>query len=460
MQPVFFVARLLGMTLCLAMASCGGGGGGGHSAPQTFTVGGAVSGLAGGESVILVNGTDTLTVSGNATFVFPTAIAQNGSYAVTVKTQPRAQSCAVTSGSGAGVTSNVTTVVVACTNLPQYAYVVNDGDNNVSQFLIDASGMLSPLSPATVAAGNLPQSLTIDPSQKYVYVTNLTDDTVSQFVIGSDGALTPNTPATVATGRGPWALAVSPLGAWAYVVNSTDSTISQFSVSASGALVATAIAPVATGATPWNITLSPDGKYAYVSNHGIAAPGGQTLSQYSIDASTGALSPLTPATIATAFPYPGGVTVDPTSAYAYVSNINGDTVSEYGIGADGTLTSLNPSSVPAGTEKVFLAFDPTGKFAYETNYTVDVSNVVGTVSQYSVGIAGQLTPLMPATVTAGIGPGWIAFDPFGKYAFVVNLGNGTLPGTVSAYAIGSDGSLTLLSTTAAGKSAFMIATAF
>ncbi len=77
-----------------------------------------------------------------------------------------------------------------------------------------------------------------------------------------------------------------------------------------------------------------------------------------------------------------------------------------------------------------------------------------------MGTAGQLTQLTPTTITAGIGPGWIAFDPFGKYAYVVNLGNGTLPGTVSAYAIGSDGTLTLLGTTTAGRRGFMIATAY
>jgi 6-phosphogluconolactonase (cycloisomerase 2 family) len=184
------------------------------------------------------------------------------------------------------------------------------------------------------------------------------------------------------------------------------------------------------------------------------------FSQYSIDATTGALSPLNPATLTTAFPYPGGITVDPTSSYAYLSNINGDSLSEYGIGANGTLSSLNPASVATGREPVFLAFDPTGKYAYEANYTVDVSTAAGTVSQYAVGTAGQLTPLTPATITAGIGPGWIAFDPFGKYAYVVNRGNGTLPGTVSAYAIGSDGTLTLLGTTAAGRRGFMIATAY
>jgi DNA-binding beta-propeller fold protein YncE len=84
-----------------------------------------------------------------------------------------------------------------------------------------------------------------------------------------------------------------------------------------------------------------------------------------------------------------GITVDPTSAYAYLSNINGRTLSEYGIGADGTLSSLNPASVATGTEPVFLAFDPTGKFAYEANYTVDYSAAPGTVSQYSVGTASS-----------------------------------------------------------------------
>lgn len=251
---------------------------------------------------------------------------------------------------------------------------------------------------------------------------------------------------------------MSPSGAWAYIANSADNTISQYSVNASGALVATANAPVATGTEPWNVTLSPNGKYVYVANH--LPPRGMTISQYSVDATTGALSPLSPATLPTAFAYPGGITIDPTSSYAYLSNIDGNTVSEYGIGADGTLSSLNPASVATGTEPVFLAFDPTGTYAYEANYTVDVSSATGTVSQYAVGTGGQLTALTPSTVLAGIGPGWIAFDPFGKYAYVSNLGNGTLPGTVSEYAIGTDGTLTLIGTVTAGLKAFMIATAY
>jgi DNA-binding beta-propeller fold protein YncE len=255
-------------------------------------------------------------------------------------------------------------------------------------------------------------------------------------------------------------LAASATGGWVYVVNSVDNTISEFSVDSSGSLVATTVAPVSTGVEPWHLTLSPDGKYAYVADHGNAAPGGMTIHQYAVDPTTGALTALNPATVPTAFPYPGGIAVDPTSAYAYLSNINGKSVSEFAIGTSGALTVLNPASVAAGTEPVYLAFDPTGRYAYEANYTLDFSPAPGTVSQYTVGTGGQLTPMATPAVLAGDGPAWIAFDPFGKYAYVTNIGNGMQPGNVSEYAIGTDGTLTLIGTANAGLNAFMIAIAY
>jgi 6-phosphogluconolactonase (cycloisomerase 2 family) len=427
--------------------------------PQTYTIGGSVSGLQSGGSVVLAdNGADTLTVSGNNTFTFATKVNQNGSYAVTVQTQPNAQNCTVASGSGSGVSANVTAVAVTCTNRPQYAYVVNNGSDTISQYSIDASGTLSPLSVPTIATGHRPQAIVVDPTRKYVYVPNLLDDTVSQYVIQSDGSLMPNTPATVATARGPWAVASR--GNWLYVVNSVDNSISQFLIDSSGALTSLAVAPVGTGVEPWHLTLSPNGKFAYVADHGNAPPGGMTIHQYAVDSGTGALTMLNPATVPAPFPYPGGIAVDLTSSYAYLSNINGNSVSEFAIGTDGTLTALNPASVATDTEPVFLAFDPTGKYAYEANYTIDKASPPGTVSQYSVGTGGQLTPMPTKSVPAGNGPSWVAFDPFGKYAYVTNIGDGTQPGTVSEYSIGTDGALTLIGTINAGLSAYMIATTY
>lgn len=76
-----------------------------------FRIGGTVSGLAAGATVVLSNGGETVSVSSNGGFVFPTAVA--GAYAVTVDTQPMSQTCTLTNGSGTA-TAEVTDVQVSC----------------------------------------------------------------------------------------------------------------------------------------------------------------------------------------------------------------------------------------------------------------------------------------------------------------------------------------------------------
>ncbi len=84
-----------------------------------FTVGGTLSGLAGGQSVVLRNnGADDLTVSANGGFVFATTVPSGSPYSVTVLTQPSSpvsQTCTVTNGSGMIGGANVTNVAVTCT---------------------------------------------------------------------------------------------------------------------------------------------------------------------------------------------------------------------------------------------------------------------------------------------------------------------------------------------------------
>jgi hypothetical protein len=87
----------------------------------TYTVGGSLSGLASGTQVTLLNnGADSLTLTGNGPFSFATPIAYNGSYSVTIGSQPNGRSCSITgnSGAGAGVTSNIQTVIVVCSPPP------------------------------------------------------------------------------------------------------------------------------------------------------------------------------------------------------------------------------------------------------------------------------------------------------------------------------------------------------
>jgi hypothetical protein len=103
------VARLIGAVLLGSLAACGGTGG--------VSIGGAVSGLTSGSSVVLQNnGSSTLTVSANGAFAFNDGTSAGQSYNVTVLTQPTAQTCTVTNGSGS-VDSNgddVTGISVVC----------------------------------------------------------------------------------------------------------------------------------------------------------------------------------------------------------------------------------------------------------------------------------------------------------------------------------------------------------
>jgi hypothetical protein len=83
---------------------------------NTFTVGGNVTGLGGGTVILSNNLGDTVNVSGNTTFAFPTPLADGAAYSVTVATNPTnpTQTCSVTGGTGNIAGANVTTVGVNC----------------------------------------------------------------------------------------------------------------------------------------------------------------------------------------------------------------------------------------------------------------------------------------------------------------------------------------------------------
>lgn len=87
----------------------------GYFAPGPYTIGGTVSGLTGSGLVLVDNGENNLSISGNGSFQFPAAIASGGTYDVTVLTDPSspAQTCTVTNGSGT-VSGAVTNVQVTC----------------------------------------------------------------------------------------------------------------------------------------------------------------------------------------------------------------------------------------------------------------------------------------------------------------------------------------------------------
>ena len=97
--------------------------GGDVATTPAYSVGGTVSGLT-GTVVLQDNGGDNLAVAATGSFTFPTKLASGAAYAVTVKTQPTGQTCAVSGGTGTVGTANVTSVAVTCTTSPPATYSV------------------------------------------------------------------------------------------------------------------------------------------------------------------------------------------------------------------------------------------------------------------------------------------------------------------------------------------------
>jgi 6-phosphogluconolactonase (cycloisomerase 2 family) len=353
------------------------------------------------------------------------------------------------------ITSNSATLTVVA-----FAYAVNINKSNVanasnlSQYVVGTNGTLSPLNPPTVATGPNPYSLTTDPTSQFVYVANFHNGatgSVSQFAIGADGSLTPLSTPTIAAGHGPNGIAANPAAPYVYVVNYYDNNISQYQIMAGGLLSAMGTVPAALNGNAASIALNPAGTYAYVANYTETGSVG-SVSQYSVGTVTpGALLPLSPATVPTGS-QPNDIVVDPSGRFAYVVNSNtnasGNSISQYTIGAnDGLLTPMSPPTVPTGTEPWSITIDAAGSNAYVPNR--NNKQPPGTVSHYTIdpttGVLTLAVAVAPATnpVTVGTGPTSLAIDPSGGFAYVTNRDSG-LPSTVSQFSIAANGDLTPL----------------
>jgi 6-phosphogluconolactonase (cycloisomerase 2 family) len=330
-----------------------------------------------------------------------------------------------------------------------YAYATNFDSSppTVSQYLVGSLGALSALTPATVAAGASPFSVSVEPTGQYVYVANFNAKTVSQYAIGSTGVLTAVGSGAVATGSHPNGVTIDPSNKHAYVANLGDNTVSQYNIDTTGALTLMSTPTVPTGPFPASIVISPNGKYAYVSNFactGLGCVASQgSVSQYTVGVD-GSLAPMTPATVntGTAKSQPNSLIVDPTSAYLYVANAGDNSVSEFNIDATTGALILAGTPVPTGTFPFFVTVDPSGKHVYVAN-TGSASGYTapGSISQYSIGAGGALS-LIGTAAAAGLGTSSVTVDPTGTYAYATNRGESSL----SQYTIAVGGALTPMAT--------------
>jgi 6-phosphogluconolactonase (cycloisomerase 2 family) len=342
--------------------------------------------------------------------------------------------------------------------------VATAGTATVTVFNPGTGGGTSDSSPFNVTAGAVdPQSIAVDPTGKFAYVASEGCDSlgyVSMYTINpTTGALATIGPPVPTNDEFTDSVTVDPSGKFVYAASSGDvwdidfGSVVSYSVNPStGALTPTTGGVIASGVngTPGffnSLAFDPSGKFVYAPEGG-AFPAGSfgglsSVAMYSVDSTTGAM---TSAGMIAAGNGPTSVALDPADKFAYVANSASNNVSMYTIDATtGALTSTG--TIAAGTTPVSVVVDPAGKFAYVANFN---SNEI---SMYTINAAtGALTSA--GTIAAGTNPNSVVVDPSGKFAYVVNPGSNN----VSMYTINSTtGALTANGTIAAGQTPTSIA---
>lgn len=231
---------------------------------------------------------------------------------------------------------------------------------------------------------------------------------------------------------------------------------------------------VTTSVVRWNgsdrpTTFSSSGQLtAQISTSDIAAAGTAAVTVFN-PAPGGGSSNTATLTITSGGVSPQSIAVDRTGKFAYVANEGcGDSafgnVSMYTIDTiTGALASIGPPVASYDEGGRSVAVDPFGKFAYVVNWGEgDVT--AGSISMYTINATtgalmstGTIYEGCPPLCAADPSPWSVAMDPSGKFAYVANEG-GFAPTNVSMFSINTTtGALTFIGTVAAGGRAVSVA---
>ena len=398
----------------------------------TIAASGLATGVAAGTSVITatsgsITGTATLTVTAAKTLT-SVAISPSPASVIAGSTTQLTAVATFSDGSISALTTGVTwtsTAAAAVVTVGATTGLATGVAVGTSSVTVTYSGMTSPL-----------DTLTVTPAE-FAFVTNFGENTVSQFRVGPGGSLVANG-SPVGTGVQPFALAPDPTGKYLYVGNfnsDTLGTVSEYGIGTNGQLTALATPNIPAGQ-------GANGMTVYNNNVYVANIGDSTITQYSINATTGQLTTVATTSSGTSTAGAASITFYTNSAgtFAYVPNYKVGTISVFSVNATSGLLSITATStatIPTGsTGPVSLAIDLSGKYAYVAD--LGSSSNTGDIAQFSINADGSLTALAPPTAVSGGNPRWITVDPKTGTLYVPNAG----ANSVQTFTVGTGGQLT------------------
>lgn len=304
----------------------------------------------------------------------------------------------------------------------KYLYVVSTTASSVvSMFSInERTGMLTPLNPPSVAAGNISGFIKSDPNGQFAFVDDVGTNVYTYSINPASGVLTQV--AVTPNGPNSNAFLVDPQSRFAYGTSNGSTTINIYAYNAATGAVTSIGSANNAGATATQQTiLDSQGRYLYTSNQT-----GPNVSQFSVDQATGALTSLGAPIVST---QPGAICIGPQDRYLYAPNTGGANIAAFSIAANGALASLGTTPTPAST--FYCATTPDGSYLLATGAAI-----------YVMPIGANGLPGTPSSF--GAAPNSVGLDSTGQFVYAASAG----ATSVDVYRM-TAGTLTLLQTVSA-----------
>jgi 6-phosphogluconolactonase (cycloisomerase 2 family) len=336
-----------------------------------------------------------------------------------------------------------------CTNCNPSSsdFVYQANANQVSIFQVDSSSGVLQGTPTPVAGAMIPGGI-VATSTNFVYVTEAegTGGLVYAYEVNtSTGDLMPVTGSPFNTGISEPAqgMAVDPAGKFLYITEPNVNQVAAYVIGANGALTAVAGSPFDTNDTrPTAATIDASGHYLYVSNQASLQG---TVSAFSIDAGTGALTAIAGSPFPTAANgAPSLLATDPSGKYLYAPLSGGTAVFAFSIGATGALSPVAGSPFAVGSQPNSVIVDPAGKILYSADFKGS------DVSALSLDAAsGALTPVVGSPIAVPNNPFQVSMNSTGTLLFV-GLANAL---NIAVFTVGNGGMLTAVAPLSGGQTA-------
>ena len=228
------------------------------------------------------------------------------------------------------------------------------------------------------------------------------------------------------------ALALDDHRRFLFVVNAGSNDLSVFRIRPEGVTLVDRVG--SGGIQPISVTVSGNLLYALNAGSG-SAPG--SISGFrighdgSLSAIAGSTRPLSAAAVG-----PAQIQFDPKGETLVVTEKATNTISTYTVGRDGVASGPSPQASSGATPFGF-AFDRRGHLIVSEAF----GGTASALSSYDVDRRGALTTISASVFAARERAAcWVVVTGNGRYAYTTNTGSGS----ISAYEIGHDGTLSLL----------------